>query len=109
MDYQASSSSFGQNRRGVMAIRRRTGLLLLSTVLASSFTAGSAFAQDAQTDQLQRQINTLQKQLQALQTQVTETKQQAKAAQQSAETAQQSAQTAQQTVQNIPAGLYNAD
>ena len=85
-----------------MVFKRRAGLLLSGTVLASIFVAAPAFAQDAQTDQLQRQINTLQKQLQTLQSQVTETKQQAKAA-------QESAQTAQQTVQNIPTGLYNAD
>jgi len=90
-------------------VKQRAGLLLSGTVLASIFVAAPALAQDAQTDQMQRQINALQKQLQALQSQVTETKQQARAAQQSAQTAQESAQTAQQTVQNIPAGLYNAD
>jgi hypothetical protein len=95
---------------GEMICKRRAGLLLSGTILgASILVAAPALAQDAQTDQLQRQINALQKQLQTLQSQVTETKQQAKAAQQSAQTAQQSAQTAQQTVQNIPAGLYNAD
>ena len=92
-----------------MVVKQRTGLLLSGTVLASIFVTAPAFAQDAQTDQLQRQINALQKQLQTLQSQVTETKQQAKAAQQSAQTAEKSAQTAQQTVQNIPANLYNAD
>jgi len=85
-----------------MVVKKRAGLLLSGTVLASIFVAAPAFAEDAQTDQMQRQINALQKQLQTLQSQITETKQQAKAA-------QQSAQTAQQTVQNIPAGLYNAD
>ena len=84
-----------------MVVKQRAGLLLSGTVLASMFVAAPALAQDAQTDQLQRQINALQKQLQALQSQVTETKHQAKAA-------QESAQTAQQTVQNIPSGLYNA-
>src|SRR6185437_8984614 len=78
-----------------LVVKQRAGLLLSGTVLASIFVAAPALAQDAQTDQMQRQINALQKQLQALQSQVTETKQQAKAA--------------QQTVQNIPAGLYNAD
>ncbi len=92
-----------------MISKRTAGLMLSGAALASIFAVAPALAQDAQTDQLQRQINALQKQLQALQSQVTETKQQAKAAQQSAQTAQQSAQTAQQTVQNIPAGLYNAD
>jgi hypothetical protein len=92
-----------------LIVKKRAGLLLSGTVLASIFAAAPALAQDAQNEEMQRQINALQKQLQALQSQVTETKQQAKAAQQSAQTAQQSAQTAQQTVQNIPAGLYNAD
>jgi len=87
---------------GEMIFKRRAGLLLSGTILASIFVAAPALAQDAQTDQLQRQINALQKQLQTLQSQVTETKQQAKAA-------QESAQTAQQSVQNIPPGLYNAD
>jgi TolA-binding protein len=90
-------------------VKRYAGLLWFGTVLASIFAAAPALAQDAQTDQMQRQINALQKQLQALQSQVTETKQQAKAAEESAQTAQQSAQTAQQSVQSIPAGLYNAD
>jgi len=81
-----------------MVFKRRDGLLLSGTVLASIFATAPSFAEDAQTDQLQRQINALQKQLQTLQSQVTETKQQAKAA-------QESAQTAQQSVQNIPTGL----
>src|SRR4249920_1404907 len=85
-----------------MVVKQRAGLLLSGTVLASILVTAPAFAQDAQTDQIQRQINALQKQLQTLQSQVTETKQQAKAA-------QESAQTAQQSVQSIPAGLYNAD
>jgi outer membrane murein-binding lipoprotein Lpp len=87
---------------GEMIFKQRAGLLLSGTVLASIFVAVPALAQDARTDQLQRQINALQKQLQTLQSQVTETKQQAKAA-------QESAQTAQQSVQNIPPSLYNAD
>jgi outer membrane murein-binding lipoprotein Lpp len=94
---------------GEMVFKRPAGLLLSGTILASIFVAAPALAQDAQTDQLQRQINALQKQLQTLQSQVTETKQQAKAAQESAQTAEKSAQTAQQSVQNIPTGLYNAD
>jgi outer membrane murein-binding lipoprotein Lpp len=87
---------------GEMVFKRRAGMLLSGTILASIFVAAPALAQDAQTDQMQRQINALQKQLQTLQSQVTETKQQAKAA-------QESAQTAQQSVQSIPPGLYNAD
>jgi peptidoglycan hydrolase CwlO-like protein len=62
-----------------LVVKQRAGLLLSGTVLASIFVAAPALAQDAQTDQMQRQINALQKQLQALQSQVTETKQQAKA------------------------------
>jgi len=85
-----------------MVVKQRAGLLLSGSVVASVFVTAPAFAQDAQTDQMQRQINALQKQLQTLQSQVTETKQQAKAA-------QESAQTAQQSVQSIPTGLYNAD
>ena len=64
-----------------LVVKQRAGLLLSGTVLASVFVTAPAFAQDAQTDQMQRQINALQKQLQTLQSQVTETKQQAKAAQ----------------------------
>jgi outer membrane murein-binding lipoprotein Lpp len=88
-----------------MLIKRRVGVLLSGTVLgASVLFAAPAFADDAQTEQLQKQINALQKQLQALQSQVTETKKQAKAAQDQA--AQQAAQIAQQP--SAPAGLYNA-
>ncbi len=92
-----------------MAVKRRVGLLLSSALLgALALGVVPALAQDTQTEQLQRQINTLQKQLQALQSQVNEAKQQAKAAEHSAQTAQQNAQTAQQAVQNIPGGLYDA-
>jgi outer membrane murein-binding lipoprotein Lpp len=88
-----------------MLIKRRVGVLLSGTVLgASVLFAAPAFADDAQTEQLQKQINALQKQLQTLQSQVTETKKQAKAAQDQA--AQQAAQIAQQP--SAPAGLYNA-
>ena len=87
--------TFRPKQEGVMVVKQRAGLLLSGTVLASIFVTAPAFAQDAQTDQMQRQINALQKQLQTLQSQVTETKQQAKAAQESAQTAQQSAQIAQ--------------
>jgi hypothetical protein len=102
-------TGLGSSRVSPPGNKRQYRYLLSGTILASIFVAAPALAQDAQTDQMQRQINALQKQLQALQSQVTETKQQARAAQQSAQTAQESAQTAQQTVQNIPAGLYNAD
>jgi hypothetical protein len=63
--------------------------------------AAPALAQDAQSDQLQRQINSLQKELQSLQNQVTEAKQRAQAA-------EQSAQTAQLAVQNVPPGVFDA-
>jgi hypothetical protein len=88
-----------------MLIKRRVGVLLSGTMLgASVLFAAPAFADDAQTEQLQKQINALQKQLQALQTQVTETKKQAKAAQDQA--SQQAAQIAQRP--SVPAGLYDA-
>ena len=45
---------------GEMICKRRAGLLLSGTVLASIFVTAPAFAQDAQTDQMQRQINALQ-------------------------------------------------
>ena len=45
-----------------MVVRRRAGMLLSGTVLASIIAAAPALAQDAQTDQLQRQINALQRQ-----------------------------------------------
>jgi hypothetical protein len=45
-----------------MVVKRRAGMLLSGTVLASIIAAAPALAQDAQTDQLQRQINALQRQ-----------------------------------------------
>jgi len=88
-----------------MLIKRRVGILLSGTVLgASVLFAAPAFADDAQTEQLQKQINMLQKQLQSLQSQVTETKKQAKAAQDQA--AQQATQVAQRP--SAPPGLYDA-
>ena len=80
--------------------KRRASILLSGTMLGASFLlAAPALADDAQTEQLQKQINALQKQLQSLQSQVTETKKEAKAAQQRAESA---------PPPNAPAGLYNA-
>jgi len=88
-----------------MLIKRRVGILLSGTVLgASVLFAAPVFADDAQTEQLQKQINALQKQLQSLQSQVTETKKQAKAAQDQA--SQQAAQVAQRP--SAPPGLYDA-
>jgi type II secretory pathway pseudopilin PulG len=78
-----------------MVVKRSVAILLAGTVIGGSFLiAAPTFAQDAQSQQLQNQINALQQQLQALQNQVAQTKQQAQAA----ETA----------VQNLPQGLYNA-
>ena len=80
--------------------KRRASILLSGTMLGASFLlAAPALADDAQTEQLQKQINALQKQLQSLQSQVTETKKEAKAAQQRAESA---------PPPSAPAGLYNA-
>jgi hypothetical protein len=45
-----------------MVVKRRAGMLLSGTVLASIIAAAPSLAQDAQTDQLQRQINALQRQ-----------------------------------------------
>jgi hypothetical protein len=45
-----------------MVVKRRAGMLLSGTVLASIIAAAPALAQDAQTDQLQHQINALQRQ-----------------------------------------------
>ncbi len=85
-----------------MGVKRRVAVLLAGTTLGASFlTAAPVFADDAQTQQLQNEINALQQQLQALQDQIAQTRQQARAA-------QQSAQTAQQALQNVPSGVFNA-
>jgi hypothetical protein len=84
----------------VIVFKRKAGILLSGTMLGASFLlAAPALADDAQTEQLQKQINALQKQLQTLQSQVTETKKEAKAAQQRAESA---------PPPSAPGGLYNA-
>jgi outer membrane murein-binding lipoprotein Lpp len=77
-----------------MIFKRRAGLLLAGTVIGACCLTGTAFADDAQTQQLQNQINALQQELQALQNQVKQTKKEANAA--------------EQAVQNLPGGLYNA-
>ena len=78
-----------------MVVKRRVSLLLAGTMIgASVLIAAPAFADDAQTQKLQNQINSLQQELQTLQDQVAQTKKQANAA--------------QEAVQNIPGGLYNA-
>jgi hypothetical protein len=77
-----------------MVVKRRVGILLAGTMLGACFlSAAPAFADEAQTQQLQNQINAMQQQLQALQDQLAQTKQQA--------------QAAQTAVQNLPPGLYN--
>jgi type II secretory pathway pseudopilin PulG len=78
-----------------MIVKRRAHLLLAGTVIGTSLlVAVPALADDAQSQQLQNQINAMQQQLQALQNQVAQAKQQA--------------QAAEQAVQNVPANLYNA-
>lgn len=78
-----------------MVVKRRMAFLLAGTVLgASAWVAAPARADDAQTQQLQNQINAMQQELQKLQNQIAQTQKQAK--------------TAEQAVQNLPAGLYNA-
>jgi hypothetical protein len=77
-----------------MVVKRRAGLLAGTVIGASFLIAVPAFAQDAQTQKLQNQINALQQQLQSLQGQVSQTKQQA--------------QAAEHAVQNLPAGIYDA-
>jgi outer membrane murein-binding lipoprotein Lpp len=82
-----------------MIVSRRMGILLSSALIAaSSVTVSPARADDAQTDQLQREINEMQQKLQALQDQMAETRKAAKAAQQSAQHAEQA----------IPPDLYDA-
>jgi hypothetical protein len=84
-----------------MVVKRWMSILLSGTALgAALIVAAPARADDAQTEQLQRQINALQKQLQGLQGQVTETKKAAQAAQQAAQNPPPPAA--------LPAGLYNA-
>ena len=77
-----------------MVMKRRAGLLAGTVIGASFMLAAPAFADDAQNQQLQNQINALQQQLQSLQGQISQTKQQA--------------QAAEQAVQSLPGGLYNA-
>jgi hypothetical protein len=55
----------------VMVVKRRSGLLLVGTILGSSLIVVSALAQDAQSQQ--QQINALQKKLQQLQDQMAAT------------------------------------
>jgi hypothetical protein len=77
-----------------MIAKRRSAILLSGAFLSVSLAAMPAFADDAQSEQLQRQINAMQQQLEKLQQQVAETKKEAK--------------TASQAVQNIPAGVYDS-
>jgi type II secretory pathway pseudopilin PulG len=77
-----------------MFVKRSMGMLLAGTVLGASLIAAPAFAEDAQTQQLQQQINAMQQQLDSMRGQMAETQKQAK--------------SAEQAVQSIPTGLYNA-
>jgi hypothetical protein len=88
-----------------MVVKRNTRILLSGTLLGASFLlAAPVLADDAETAQLQKQINALQKQLQSLQSQVTQSKKQAEAAK------QQATQPAPQSASALaaPAGVYNA-
>ena len=78
-----------------MIVKRRSAILLSGTILGASLVAAvPAWADDAQSDQLQHEINALQQQLQKLQGQVAETKKEAK--------------SAKEAVQSIPTGAYDA-
>jgi hypothetical protein len=80
-----------------MIVKRRSAILLSGTLLSASLlmsASAPAWADDAQSDQLQREINAMQQQLQKLQDQMAETKKEAK--------------SAQQAVQNMPGGIYDA-
>lgn len=78
-----------------MIVKRRSAVLLSGTLLSASLAvAAPAFADDAQNEQLQRQIDAMQQQLQKMQAQLAETKKEAK--------------TATQAVQNIPGGVYDS-
>ncbi|HEY1981044.1 MAG TPA: hypothetical protein VGH13_13250, partial [Xanthobacteraceae bacterium] len=80
-----------------MIVKRRRAILLSGTLLSASLmmsAAAPAWADDAQSEQLQREINSMQQQLQKLQDQMVQTKKEAK--------------SAQQAVQNMPGGIYDA-
>ena len=88
-----------------MFIKQRVAFLLSCICLSAAVcSANPALAQDAKTDQLQRQIDSLQEQLQSLKRQVAQTKKDADKAQQTAQNAQKPPQDGQQA----PPGLYNA-
>ena len=84
-----------------MIVKRRSAILLSGTILGASLMMAAVapvWADDAQSDQLQHEINAMQQQLQKLQDQMAETRKEAKSAQQTAEHAEQS----------IPGGIYDA-
>jgi hypothetical protein len=90
------------NRSLSMIVKRRSAILLSGTLLSASLAVTvPAFADDAQSEQLQRQIRVMQQQLQTMQEQLAETKKEAKAA------ATQAVQ-AKEAVQNAPSGVYDA-
>ena len=75
-----------------MVVKRRSAILLSGTLLVASLLAWApAQADDAQSEQLQDEINAMQHRLQKLQDQMAETKKEAK--------------SAQQAVQNFPGGV----
>jgi hypothetical protein len=89
-----------------MFIKQRVAFLLSCTFLSAAVcVVNPALAQDAKSDQLQRQIDSLQEQLQSLKRQVAQTKKDADKAQQTAQNAQKPPQDGQQ----IPPGLYDAE
>ena len=77
-----------------MIVKRRSAILLSGTILGASLMMSAVspvWADDAQSEQLQHEVNAMQQQLQKLQDQMAETKKEAK--------------SARQAVQNIPADL----
>lgn len=80
-----------------MSRANRLQLLMVSAFAGAALMPAPSVAQDAQTEQLQRQIDALQRQLQGLQKQVADTK---KSAQQAAQQAQQ----VEQAYAQVPAG-----
>ena len=72
-----------------MSWANRLRLLMVSAVAGAGLVPAHAVAQDAQTDQMQRQINALQQQLQSLQQQVSDTKKSAQRAAKQAEQVEQ--------------------
>jgi len=82
-----------------MVAKRRSAILLSGAMLSASLLSWApARADDAQSEQLQREINAMQQQLQKMQDQMAETKKEARSAQ----------QTADRAAQSVPGGIYDA-